>query len=119
MKNTTLTEFKRRAIRHGELTLVPVASLPKNAKKVFEGKEYICSHSETGHHHLAVADAPNGLQVFQLGKDFFLKAVKDSRIEHRKTFEQHETKTLFEGIYQITIKSSYNYFSKRMERVLD
>lgn len=119
MKNTNIADFKRRAIRHGELVLLPILELPSNAEKVFEGKEYIASHSETGHHHVAVADATDGIRVFQLGKDFFLEAVKDSRIEHRKTFEKHETKTIFKGFYQVTIKTAYNYFAKRQERVAD
>jgi hypothetical protein len=119
MKKTNLEDFKIRAIRHGELVLKPILELPQGAEKVFEGQEHICSHSETGHHHIAVADTPNALRVFQLGTDFFLEAVKDLRLEHRKEFEKHETKTIFKGLYQITIKQSYDYFAKRMESVRD
>lgn len=115
MKKVTLKEFKKRAIRHGEVVLIPIALLPTNAQKVFNGKEYIVAHSETGHHHVAVGE----VQVFQSGDEFFLKAVKESRIEHRKTFEQHETKVIHTGLYKIGVKNSYNYFAKRMEVVRD
>lgn len=113
--NKQLNDFEKRAVRHGELLLKPITELPFDAQEVFKGKEHICAHSETGHHHVAVGD----IRVLQSGADFFLEAVKDSRIEHRKSFEKHETKTIFKGLYQIVLKKGYDYFLKRMEQVRD
>lgn len=113
--NKKLQDFNKRAIRHGELLLLPVAKLPEQAKETFAGREYTVAHSETGHHHVAVGD----VRVFRSGETFFLEAVRDSRIEHRKTFEKHETKTIFKGLYQITIKKAYDYFLKRQTQVRD
>ena len=107
--------FKQKAIRHGELMLVPVDSIPSEASKIFSGREYICAHSETGHHHVAVGD----VSVFQSDGGLFLRVNRDSVLEHRKTFDFHAPKTLFKGVYQITIKKAYDYFTKRLERVRD
>ena len=115
MANDVITDFQKRAIRHGEACLIAITELPKDATEVFAGKEYVVAHSETGHNHVAVGD----LRVFQNPMGFFLEAVRDSRIEHLKTFDKHETKTIFKGFYQIKLKEAYNYFLKVLEKVRD
>lgn len=118
-----MNNFAKKAIRHGEVVIVPIDVLPTGIEQVYAGKEYIVGHSETGHHHVAVADSPNALTVFRpVGADdgtLFLRVTKASRVEHRKSFDQHETKTLFRGLYQITIKRNYDYFAKQLEQVRD
>ena len=118
-----MNNFAKKAIRHGEVVIVPIDVLPTGIEQVYAGKEYIIGHSETGHHHVAVADSLNALTVFRpVGADdgtLFLRVTKDSRVEHRKSFDQHETKTLLRGLYQITIKRNYDYFAKRLEQVRD
>ena len=116
MNNKT---FSEKAIRHGEILIVPVDAIPENAVEIYNGSEYIIGHSETGHHHVAVGT----LTVYRpVGADdgsLFLRVNEDSRVEHRKSFDQHETKTLFKGIYQVTVKRAYDYFEKVMRRVED
>lgn len=111
-----LTTFKKKAIRHGELMLVPVDALPKGAVEIFSGKQYVCAHSETGHHHVAVADS---LSVFSFEGRTFLRAGENGKIEHKKSFDFHETKTLVKGLYEVTIKKAYDYFTKRRVNVMD
>lgn len=115
--------FKKKSIRHGEVLIVPVKKLPEGIEQISEGKEAVIGHSETGHHHLAIAGAGGTVTLFRpVGADdgtLFLRVSKDSRVEHRKSFDKHETKTLFKGLYQITIKRSWDYFAKRLERVRD
>jgi hypothetical protein len=113
MNNKT---FKNRAIRHGEVMLVPVNSLPEGAEEIFSGKKYVVAHSETGHHHVAVADS---LNVFSFGGRTFLRAGENGKIEHKKSFDFHETKTLVKGLYEVTIKKAYDYFTKRSVNVMD
>ena len=113
--NTTLEDFGKRAVRHGEILLVPIAELPEGAEETFKGKEYIVGHSETGHHHVAYGN----IGVFTLGERTFLKIESKSRIEHLKTFERHPTQPLFKGLYEVTVKRAYDYFKKRMENVRD
>lgn len=109
-------EFKQRAIRHGELLLKPIDELPAGAVETFKGREFVCAHSETGHHHVAVADS---LNVFSFEGRTFLRAGENGRLEHKKTFDFHETKGIVKGLYEVTIKNAYNYFKKVQERVVD
>jgi hypothetical protein len=117
MKNEE--QFKQKAIRHGEVMIVPVAEIPATATEIYSGKEYIVGHSETGHHHVAYGD----ITMFRpMGADdgsLFMRVNKDSVLEHRKSFDKHETKSLLKGLYTVTIKKAYDYFAKRMTRVVD
>lgn len=120
MKNQT---FKQKAIRHGEVVITPIDALPAGIEQVYEGREFVVGHSETGHHHVAVAELPTGLTVFKpRGADdqtLFLRVSGGARVEHRKTHDRHEPKSLLEGLYTVTIKKAYDYFAKRMTRVMD
>jgi hypothetical protein len=113
------TEYAKRMIRHGEMLLVPVEALPEGAEQVFKGSEYIVAHSESGHHHVAVGDVtvfrPAGADT----PEVYLRANKDSVIEHRKSFDKHETKTLREGIYLCRAKTEYDPFAKLIQQVRD
>ena len=113
MTNEQLSE---RMIRHGELLLMPVDALPAGAVETFKGKEYVVAHSETGHHHTAVID---DLSVFTFEGRTFLRAGENGRLEHKKSFDFHETKTIVKGLYEVVIKTAYNYFLKVRERVQD
>ena len=112
-------EFQKRAIRHGEISLIPIDELPGNLKQIYEGAEYIIGHSETGHHHVAVGD----ITIFQpKGADdetIYLRVNKDSQLKHLKTFDRHETLPVFRGLYMRVQKTAYNYFRKVQERVVD
>jgi hypothetical protein len=119
----TKEEYRKRLIRHGELLLIPINELPANLEQTFVGERYIVAHSETGHHHVAVADAPNALTVFRpIGADspdLYLKVSAPSKIEHQKDFDKHETKTIPEGIYLCRPKSEYDPFAKIIQQVRD
>lgn len=120
MNNKT---FNKKAIRHGEVMITPIEALPDGVEQIYAGREYIVGHSETRHHHVAVADIGGTITMFRpVGADdstLFMRVSKDSRIEHRKTFDSHETKVLFKGLYTVTIKKAYDYFKKAMTKVMD
>lgn len=120
MKNET---FGQKAIRHGEVMIAPVDEFPADLEQVFEGREYVVGHSETGHHHVAVADDAFGITIFRPrgadSQDLFMRVTGNARVEHRKTNDRHETKSLLEGLYTVTIKKAYDYFAKRRVNVQD
>ena len=118
----TNKEFKERAVRHGELTLIPVDKLPTGLKEVEHGNRVIVGHSESGHHHVAVCEADDLTLLRPIGadsNDLYLKVSKEARIEHLKTFDRHETKVLHPGYYYINVKQQYDYFAKVQTRVQD
>mgnify|MGYP001596597111 CR=1 FL=1 len=111
-----MTDFRKRAIRHGEIVLVPIAELPKNAVQKFVGDKYIVGHSETGHHH--VLTAPK-LEVYEVDDIAYLNVLKIGELEHQKTFEKHETKVINPGIYKIQGKRQFDYFQGMITKVRD
>ena len=115
--------FAKKAIRHGEVMITPVAEFPENLEQIYQGKEFVVGHSETGHHHLAVAGIGGTITMFRpAGADdstLYMRVSRDSRVEHIKTHDRHETKTLFKGLYTVTIKKAYDYFAKAMMKVQD
>jgi hypothetical protein len=112
-------EIRKRMIRHGEMLLIPVEELSENVEQIFEGKSFIVAHSETGHHHVAVGDVTVFRPVGADSTDIYLRANKESAIEHRKTFDKHETKTIHPGIYICRAKTEYDPFRKLIQQVRD
>lgn len=113
--------IRKNAIRHGEILLIPIEVMPE-VEQVYEGERYILGHSETGHHHVAVGEG-KALTVFKpIGadsQDIYLRVNSASRIEHLKTHEKHETKTLNEGLYLVRPKTEYDPFAKMIQQVRD
>lgn len=107
------------AIRHGEILILPVDKLPENVEEIFSGNEYIVGHSETGHHHVAVANVTVYRPVGGDSTDIYLRANKPGVIEHQKSFDKHETKTLNPGLYLVRPKNEYDPFAKLIRQVRD
>ncbi len=115
----TNEEYQMRLVRHGEVLLIPISDLPNDVEEVYSGERYIVARSETHHHHTAVGDVTIYKPVGGDTADIYLRANKDSVIEHQKTFDRHETKTLNEGLYIVRGKTEYDPFTKMLERVRD
>jgi hypothetical protein len=118
-KNMNNKQLQKRMIRHGELLMIPVTELPEKTEQVFEGKEYIVAHSETGHHHVAVGNVTVFKPIGADSADIYLRANKDSIIEHRKSFDKHQTLTIHEGLYLCRPKVEYDPFAKLIRQVRD
>lgn len=85
----------------GELFLVRVNSIPKNAKKAkaVDGK-FICGHSETGHHH--VVDAKSAVMYdTDDAMVSYLNVEKETKLTHERGFDTHQPLTLLPGVYKI------------------
>jgi hypothetical protein len=116
MNNKTI---QKKMVRHGELIMVPVSKLPQGFEESFKGSEFIVAHSETGHHHVAVGDVTIYRPIGGDSADIYLRANKDSVIEHRKTHDKHETKPIFKGLYLCRPKTEYDPFAKLVRKVQD
>ena len=115
----TNEEIQKRMVQHGEVLLVPVDALPGDLEQIHNGKEFIVGHSETGHHHVAVGDVTAFKPIGADSQEIYLRVNKESVIEHRKSFDRHETKTLHEGVYLVKPKTEYDPFLKIIEQVRD
>ena len=111
--------YETQLVRHGELLLIPIDELPAGAEQVFEGKEFIVAHSETGHHHVAVGNITMFRPAGGDSADMYLRANAASRLVHKKSFDKHETKSIPEGLYICRPKTEYDPFAKLIQQVRD
>lgn len=113
--------MKQQLHRHGELILVPIKSVPKDAKLVEEKNSLIVAHSESGHHHtLTIPDLKEAIiKLFEFEGRTYLDIPLKAKLEHQKTVEKHSTQVILPGIYERIIKRSYSYAEKVMKKVID
>lgn len=93
-------------VSQGDTTIRRVDKIPEGFVAAKPAKEVIIAHSETGHHHVAVAPAP--LVVFQNLKDpmrMFVKASSAVNVKHLRDWDTHEELKLLdrggENIWEI------------------
>ena len=107
--------------RHGEVVMLPVSEIPKDAKLVEEGFSIIIGHSESGHHHVLDISTEQGTTIKMYEKDgkTYLDIPLMAHLRHQKTVEKHETQIFEKGLYIREIRESYSYALKAMRRVQD
>lgn len=135
------TNFTKKALRHGEVYVIPIDVLPEGLEVEAEGMDHVLGHSETGHHHVLTADAVlyrpispayNGTAYQAICESIWgertdlypdelvpFRARTDGKVVHKKTFDVHAPIDVLKGLYVKYTKRRFNYFSKLMERVRD
>lgn len=138
-----ITNFTQRAVRHGEVILIPIDTLPDGLEiDIADAKDFIIGHSETGHHHILtggnvtvfklLSPEANGTMYKTVCKQLYGKdestwpselvpfeAKSDMRIEHKKSFDVHEVKPVAKGLYFKVGKTEHDYFAKVRRQVMD
>lgn len=105
-------------VRHGEVLLKQIASLPDGAKLEKETNKHIVAHSETGHHH--VLEAQKDFKIYTWKGDTYLEVPELAELWHQKSGKDtHAPHKIIPATYKVVIKKAYNYFSKALERVRD
>lgn len=104
----------RTPIRHGELLLIPVEQADMSS--AVTKKNYVVSHSETGHHH--VIDGEVAVLEAE-GQDPLIRAEKPTKVVHKKGRDRHADLPLREGIWRAVKKREYDPFQKAMREVWD
>lgn len=113
-------EFSEKAIRHGEVSLLPIDSLPKGANLVEVLSTFVVGHSESGHNHVLTAPKTGLFKIFELDGKTYLDIPLEAKLTHQKQgVETHGTHSIKPGIYERVIKKSYSYAEKIMKRVQD
>ena len=110
-------------VRHGEVILKQIDSLPKEATLVKETNSHIVAHSETGHHHVLATKEKTDLSKFKVyswNGETYLEVPQMSELLHEKVgADAHKTHTIVPGLYKVAIKKHFDYFTKAMTRVRD
>jgi hypothetical protein len=98
----------RRAIRHGEILLRPVDSLPYGV--VFTETQVttcIVGHSESGHHHVLDSDVAF-TQIFTFRRELYVDLPGPMRLRHLKTDQQHRELQVPAGMWQVIRKTEFD-----------
>lgn len=89
----------KKQFRHGDVLVVSVDSIPKDAK-VLKGRQWIALGEKTGHHHSV--DLVDSLFQTEDGK-LYLKATKRTTLRH----QEHKPIILEPGCYLVGVKRAY------------
>jgi len=93
----------------GDVYIRRVAQLPKNAVPVDSENGYcIVTHSETGNHHVMLADRVKMYSIPDSIMDVFLTIEKSgATLEHMRSYDTHETISFDEGIFHVRRQREY------------
>ncbi len=114
----------RKAIANqGEIAIAALSELPKIATKPFgqkNGKGWIISHSESGHHHILGGDCEVMERVdVPTGSRILYAIVKDPTRLFQDATVPHKPIELDAGIYEFRIKREFDPFAEQVRRVAD
>ncbi|MCX2934717.1 hypothetical protein ORI20_31075 [Mycobacterium sp. CVI_P3] len=95
----------RTPIRHGEILLLPVATVP------FGETEHVTScivgHSESGHHHVLESDEVFA-QIVAMNGDLFVDLPADTPLRHHKNHQQHRELMVPAGTWKVVRKTEFD-----------
>jgi hypothetical protein len=104
---------QRTPIRHGEILLLPVASVPFGATE--RVTSCVVGHSESGHHHVLESDAVFE-QIIAVNGDLFLDLPRATPLRHHKTHQQHRELTVPPGMWKVIRKTEFDIRSTVSQR---
>jgi hypothetical protein len=95
----------RTPIRHGEVLLLPVESVPDgNVEYVMN---CIVGHSESGHHHVLESDELFEQIVAENG-DLFVQLPSITPLRHHRTYQQHRQLQVPAGAWKVIRKTEFD-----------
>ena len=114
----------RQAIANqGEIRIDRIAAMPETATKPFtekNGKGWIISHSEQGHHHILGGDCEVMERVdVPTGARILYAIVKEPTRLFQDAAVPHAPVDLDPGIYEFRIKREFDPFTEQARRVAD
>jgi hypothetical protein len=115
--------MESKLVRHGEVLLKAIDSLPKEAKLIEETNSYVVAHSETGHNHRLQVKEKTDLSKFKVytwNGETYLEVPQMAELLHEKTGKDaHKTHTITPNIYKVVIKKEFDYFKGIIRQVRD
>ncbi len=107
----------------GEIRIDRISALPDCATKPFSeknGKGWIISHSETGHHHILGGDCEvvERIEVPTGARILYAIVAEPTRL-FQDAAAPHAPVDLDPGIYEFRIKREFDPFSEQARRVAD
>ena len=96
---------QRTPIRHGEILLLPVDSVPEG--RVVQVTNCIVGHSESGHHHVLESDVVFD-QIIAANGDLFVDLPRATPLRHHKTHERHRELRVPAGAWKVIRKTEFD-----------
>lgn len=113
--------MKPQIVRHGEVILLPVDTLPNEITLKEKTSEAIIAHSETGHHHVLKTNVKDAVKIYTtIDGTTFVEVGDVAQLLHKKTGNNvHKTHTIAPSIYKIVLKKEFNYYEGVLKQVRD
>lgn len=114
--------------QQGEVRIEKIEALPEGLSpfgdKTESGGSYIISHSEKGHHHVLDCSDCEVLErplppEFGEGMKLLYAIVKSPTEMRQDAAVPHDTQPMAPGIYELTISTEVDPFTKQARRVAD
>ena len=103
-------------IRHGDLLLTKIDSIPKNAEAV--NTLTLAEGEATGHHHTITSGQCQIYAPAQVTEDV-QKYIEVISKKASLTHQEHAAVNLTQGVYKLSIEREYNPTDKVIRKVLD
>lgn len=92
----------------GDVYIRRVSSLPAKVELVApENGKLIVTHSETGHHHVMLAERTKMYRIPDSIMDIFLEVEEATPLEHLRPHDTHEAIMFEPGIYHVRRQREY------------
>jgi hypothetical protein len=98
----------RTPVRHGEVLLLPVDSIPDGKTETV--MSCIVGHSESGHHHVLESNDVFEQLVAASG-DLFVDLPRVTPLRHRKAYQQHRELQVPAGMWKVIRKTEFDFRS--------
>ncbi len=92
----------------GDIYIARIDKLPAGAVPVApEGGRVIVTHSETGHHHVMLAERTKAYRLPDSIMDIFLAVEAGDTLEHLRPHDTHEPIAFGPGLYHVRRQREY------------
>jgi hypothetical protein len=103
-------------VRHGDVPLHRIDSLPKGAEKVEHDLSFTLAYGEvTGHHHTLYPAKKEDMEIYKMGSTYIVNLKVDVPLRH----QEHKELIVPAGIWTVGMEEEYCPFMKRMNKVVD
>jgi hypothetical protein len=99
--------FKTTAAQ-GDIYIRKIAHLPKGVVLMApDGDRVVVAHSETGHHHVMLAEHTKAYRLPDSIMDVFLAVERGDTLEHLRPHDTHEPIAFGPGVYHVRRQREY------------
>lgn len=99
--------------QHGDLLLVAIDSIPKDAKRLNIQSGFVIERGEGVHTH--IFPDVEGIEVYQKNGETFVRVTKPTKLDH----EEHGFQTVQPGTYKKRIERVFDYEQMEARKVID